>query len=56
MQKLEDYMCKEAIETNENIMGDEDHDEVYIPGAGRLWKLNHGDLRKFNQEANSDTR
>ena len=43
MQKLEDYMGEEAMQTNDNIRGVEDHKEVYIPGAGRLGKLNHRD-------------
>ena len=56
MQKLEDYMGEEAIETNDKIGGVEDHEEVYIPGAGHLGKLNNRDLRRLNQEADFDTR
>ena len=48
MQKLEDYMGEEAMQTNDNIRGVEDHEDVYIPGAGRLGKLNHRDLRRLN--------
>ena len=56
VQKLEDYMGEEAIETNDKIGGVEDHEEVYIPGAGHLGKLNNRDLRRLNQEADFDTR
>ena len=49
-------MGEEAMQTNDNIRGVEDHEEVYIPGAGRLGKLNHRDLRRLNQEADFDTR
>ena len=48
MQKLKDYMGEEAMLTNDNIRGVEDHKEVYTPGAGRLGKLNHRDLRRLN--------
>ena len=48
VQKLEDYMGEEAMQTNDNIRGVEDHKEVYTPGAGRLGKLNHRDLRRLN--------
>ena len=41
MQKLEDYMGEGAMDTNENIGGVEDQEEVYIPGAGCLGKLNN---------------
>ena len=34
----------------------EDHEEVYIPRAGRLGKLNNCDLRRLNQEADFNTR
>ena len=34
----------------------EDHEEVYIPGASHLGKLNHCDLRRLNHEADFDTR
>ena len=44
------------MQTNDNIRGVEDHEEVYIPGAGRLGKLNNRDLRRLNQEADFDTR
>ena len=33
VQKLEDYMGEEAMQTNDNIRGVEDHEEVYIPGV-----------------------
>ena len=56
VQKLEDYMGEEAIETNDKIGGVEDHEEVYIPGAGHLGKLNNRDFRRLNQEADFDTR
>ena len=56
MQKLEDYMGEEAMQTNDNIGGVDVHEEVYIPGAGRLGKLNNRDLRRLNQEADFDTR
>ena len=45
VRKLGDYMGEKAIETNDNIGVVEDHEEVYIPGAGRLGKLNNHDLR-----------
>ena len=35
---------------------DEEQDEVYIPGGGRLDRLNTRDLRRLNQEAEFDTR
>ena len=56
VQKLEDYMGEGAMDTNENIGGVEDHEEVYIPGAGCLGKLNNRDLRRLKQEADFDTR
>ena len=56
VQKLEDFMGEEAMETNDNLGAREDHEEVYIPGAGRLGKLNNRDLRRLNQEADFDTR
>ena len=56
VQKLEDYMGEEAIETNDKIGGVEDHEKVYIPGAGHLGKLNNRNLRRLNQEADFDTR
>ena len=56
VQKLEDYMGEEAIKTNDKIGGVEDHEEVYIPGAGHLGKLNNRDLRRLKQEADFDTR
>ena len=58
MQKLEDSMGEEAIETDDNIGGVdvEDYEEVYIPGANRLGKLNLCDLRRLNQDADFDTR
>ena len=37
-----------AMQTNDNIRGVEDHEEVFIPGAGCLGKLNHCDLRRLN--------
>ena len=49
-------MGEEAIKTNVKIGGVEDHEEVYIPGAGHLGKLNNRDLRRLNQEADFDTR
>ena len=45
VQKLEDYMGEGAMDT---IGGVEDHEEVYIPGAGHLGKLNNRDLRRLN--------
>ena len=56
VQKLEDYMGEEAIETNDNIGGVEDHEEVYIHGADNPRMLNNRDLRRLNQEADFDTR
>ena len=49
-------MGEEAMQTNDNIRGVEDHEEVYIPGASRLGRLNNRDLRRLNQEAVFDTR
>ena len=49
-------MGEEAMQTNDNIRGVEDHEEVYIPGASRLGRLNNRDLRRLNQEADFDTR
>ena len=49
-------MGEEAMQTNDNIRGVKDNEEVYIPGAGCLGKLNHRDLRRLNQEADFDTR
>ena len=56
VQKLEDYMGEEAIETNDKIGGVEDHEEVYIHGADNPRMLNNRDLRRLNQEADFDTR
>ena len=47
---------KPSRQTNDKIGGVEEHEEVYIPGAGRLGKLNNRDLRRLNQEADFDTR
>ena len=49
-------MGEEATRTNDNIRGVDVDEEVYIPGAGRLGKLNNRDLRRLNQEADFDTR
>ena len=55
VQTLEDYMGEGAMDTNENIGGVEDYEEVYIPGARCLGKLNNCDLRRLKQEADFDT-
>ena len=55
-KKLEDY--DQAVEFNGDTPGAEEKQEeaVYIPGAGRLSKLNNRDLWRLNKEGEFDTR
>ena len=55
-KKLEDYDV--AVEVDGDTPGAEEKQEeaVYIPGAGRLSKLNNRDLRRLNKEGEFDTR
>ena len=55
-KKLEDYDV--AMEVDGDTPGAEENQEeaVYIPGAGRLSKLNNRDLRRLNKEGEFNTR
>lgn len=55
-KKLETF--NQAAEENEDAQeAEEKQDEaVYIPGAGRLGRLNNRDLRRLNKEGEFETR
>ena len=58
VEKLEEFdITTDSTMENNNCEGKKDQEnDVYIPGAGRLGRLNNRDLRRLNKEAEFDTR
>ena len=55
-KKLEDYDQAAEDDAVTHEPDDKQEEAVYIPGAGRLGRLNNRDLRRLNKEGEFDSR